>query len=132
MKEYKFTPKLDNMQAASDFAEETLNELGCPMKLTMKFLIALDEVLNNVVSYSGARESSIQIDNIDGVFSVKVIDDGMPFNPLEKTDPDVTLDADERGVGGLGIYMVKKSMDNVLYFYENGKNVLKLEVSAGK
>ena len=77
-------------------------------------------------------ESSIQIDNIDGVFSVKVIDDGMPFNPLEKTDPDVTLDADERGVGGLGIYMVKKSMDNVLYFYENGKNVLKLEVSAGK
>ncbi len=132
MKELRIEPLKQNAQQVAEFAEASLEELGCSMKVTAKFMVALDEIFANIVNYSGAHEAVIRIDKKDGCVSVDFADDGVPFDPLKKADPDITLDADERDIGGLGIYIVKKSMDNVLYFYEDGKNVLKLMLNAEK
>lgn len=131
-KEIRVPAIRENVAAISAFTEDTLNEMECSPKVTMKFLIAMDEIITNVVNYSGAKEMTVQISKEDGVVSVRILDDGKPFDPLQHADPDITLDASEREIGGLGIYMVKKSMDDVIYFYEDGRNVLKLELSTGK
>jgi len=128
MKELRIEPKIENMDVASGFTEARLEEFGCPTAVTMKFLIALDEILNNIIHYSGAREAVIRVGEEGGYYLLEFSDDGVRFDPLLKKDPDITLDADDRQIGGLGIYMVKKSMDLVQYSYEDGKNVLKLGI----
>lgn len=120
---------IDDIPAVTEFVEGELEKLGCPMKTTVQINIAIDELYSNIVKYGYGSES--------GPISVKFIvkddpqtvllrfeDEGIPYNPLVKADPDITLSAEERGIGGLGIFMVKKTMDDIKYKYENGKNIL--------
>lgn len=118
------------------FVENSLSTTSCPMKLTMQVALCIEELFVNVASYAYENRQGVctirletQHTDTDGIVFIELTDSGKPFNPLEKEDPDITLSADEREIGGLGIYMVKKSMDQVTYDYCNQKNVLRLEKS---
>lgn len=119
--------------------EEFLDMEECPMKLVMKMAVCLEEAFVNVANYAykgteyeGTKDAdasfvySVSDSDVEGFqkkLTIQMEDHGVPFNPLEKEDPDITLSADERPIGGLGIYMVKQSMDTVDYAYIDGKNI---------
>lgn len=97
--------------------------------LRFKLRLSIEEAVVNVVQYAyqggiGWLEAGTSLDEDKLILSIELRDAGTPFNPLEKADPDVTLDADQRQIGGLGIFLCKKMMDSISYRYENGNNVL--------
>ena len=97
--------------------------------LQFKLRLSIEEAVENVVRYAydggiGWLEAGTSLDEDSLVLTIELRDAGIPFNPLEKEDPDVTLSADERKIGGLGIFLCKKMMDSIEYRYENGNNVL--------
>ena len=124
---------LDDIPKITEFVEEELEKLGCPMKATMQIDVALDEILSNIIRYGYAKEESgpIEVMVAEGrepnTVYIRFADYGIPYNPLTKEDPDVTLSAEERGIGGLGIFIVRKTMDDVKYKYENDQNILTLK-----
>lgn len=131
MKEMTFAAKLDNIPVVTDFIEAELEAVDCPMKIMMQIDMAVDEIFTNIASYAyvpGEGDATVRFDfDADRrVVSICFIDSGVPFDPLAKEDPDVTLSAQERPIGGLGIFMVKKSMTDVRYEYVDGKNQLTL------
>lgn len=108
------------------FLEEELEKIDCPMKTVMQLSLCLEEIFVNVAHYSfpeSEGSATISIDYKDEVFSIIVEDSGVPFNPLEKEDPDISLAAEDRRIGGLGIYLVKKTMDELSYEYKGNKNI---------
>lgn len=115
---------LENIPELTSFVEDTLREKGASDKTVAKINIALDELYSNIVKFSGATYAKISCGVKDESIFVSFEDDGVRYNPLEKRDTDITLNADDREIGGLGILMVKKSMDNIEYKYENNKNIL--------
>lgn len=129
MKELKIDALTQNLDQVIAFLEEELEAMDCPMKTMLQIDVAVEEIYVNIASYaytSGVGYAIIRVEGLkdpDGV-SITFIDEGIPYNPLEKADPDVTLAAEERQIGGLGIYMVKKSMDNMEYERTDGKNIL--------
>ena len=118
-----------NLETALAFLDAALEELDCPPKAQMQLDIALEELFVNVAHYAyapGTGPVTLRVETARDPDSVTftLIDGGVPYDPLAKPDPDVTLSAEERQIGGLGIYMVKKSMDDMQYEYRNGQNVL--------
>ena len=134
MKEIILEAKVEKLDDLLFFIDKELEEAGCGMKAQMKINLAVEEVFVNIAHYaygSGDGEAQIRIET-DGDTSraeITFMDVGTPYNPLEKEDPDVTLPAEERPIGGLGIFLVKKSMDEVTYRYEDGKNILGMVAS---
>lgn len=121
----------DAMGYILDFVEHELQSLGCSEKTKAQINIALDEIFTNIISYAypsntGEVKISLKVEPDSKTLSICFTDSGIPYNPLATPDPDITLSAEERGIGGLGIFMVKKSMDKMLYEYSNGKNKLTL------
>lgn len=120
---------IDDIPTVTEFVETELEKLGCPMKSTIQINVAIDELFSNIVKYGYVKGpgpvtvSVIATDEPHGV-CIRFEDEGVPYNPLNKEDPDVTLSAEERGIGGLGIFLVKKTMDDIRYAYENEKNIL--------
>ena len=97
--------------------------------LRFKIELSVEEAVDNVVQYAyeggiGWLEAGTSLDDKSLVLTIELRDAGVPFNPLEKDDPDITLSAKERPVGGLGIYLCKQMMDSISYRYEDGNNVL--------
>lgn len=97
--------------------------------LRFKIELSIEEAVENVVQYAyeggiGWLEAGTKLDDKSLVLTIELRDAGVPFNPLEKDDPDITLSADERPVGGLGIFLCKSMMDSISYRYEDGNNVL--------
>ena len=132
MKEITLTATLENIEVVTKFVDEQLEELDCPMKAQMQIDIAIDELFSNIARYAYAPnvgEATVRVESSDDPLTVIItfIDKGVPYNPLEKEDPDTTLSADDRQIGGLGIYMVKKSMDSMEYEYRNGQNILSIK-----
>ena len=132
MKELTIDATVENIGAVTDFVNEQLEALECPMKAQMQIDIAIDELFGNIAHYAYNPQigsATVRVEVIDEPLSVVItfIDDGVPYDPLQKNDPDVTLSAEEREIGGLGIYMVKKSMDEITYEYKNGQNFLKIK-----
>ncbi len=133
-KEIEVDATLDNLDTVIGFVEEALGEAGCPMKIIMKVLVSLEEVYVNVANYAYGNELgkcwvSLDINSTEtgGMARIKVRDKGQAFNPMEKENPDITLSADERPIGGLGIFMVKNIVDSIEYEYLSGENVLTME-----
>ena len=131
MKELTLAASLENIAGVTAFIDEQLEALDCSMKTQMQIDIAIDELFGNIARYAypdGMGDATVRFDfdEVTRMASIAFIDGGVPFNPMEKTDPDVTLAAEEREVGGLGIFMVKKTMDKLAYRYEDGKNILTL------
>lgn len=120
----------ENLIAVNEFVETNLEKIDCPMKIMMQINVAVEEIYINIASYAygeGTGQAEILLDtDTEGQVSIVFMDSGTPYNPLAREDPDITLSAEERGIGGLGIFMVKKSMDDVKYRYEDGKNILTL------
>ena len=104
------------------------------MKALLQISVALEEVFVNVAHYAYGKETgdvvvSVDIRQPDEVAVIRITDSGIPFDPLAKEDPDITLSADKRNIGGLGIFMVKQSMDHVAYEYKDGQNIFTMEKS---
>ena len=117
----------DQLGRVMAFADEFLEGMDCPLKTQMQIDLSIEELFVNIANYAYPEkegDAEIRISEADGVFSLTLIDSGVPYDPLQKPDPDVTLSAEKRQIGGLGIYLVKKNMDTVSYCYEDGKNVL--------
>ena len=109
--------------------DEALEQLDCPMKRQMQVDLAVEEAFVNVANYAyGDKTGSVtlSVDAVEetGEVRITLTDGGVPFDPLQQADPDLSLPAEERQVGGLGIFMVKKNMDRVDYVYADGKNIL--------
>ena len=114
------------------FVESHLELIGCPMKTVMQIDVAVEEIFVNIANYAyapGSGKATVRVEAESDTRQVTItfIDGGKPFDPTAKADPDVTLSADERDIGGLGIFMTKKIMDSVEYEYKDGKNVLVLK-----
>ena len=117
----------ENLDEVMDFVGGILDEQGCPMKTKMQFDLAVEEIFVNIANYAygdSVGKAEIEAEVNDGTVTLTFIDSGMPFNPLTKKDPDITLSAEKRAIGGLGIFLVKKYMDDVSYDYADGKNML--------
>ncbi len=122
---------LENIPVVTDFVDQRLEKLDCPAKAKMQIDVAIDELFSNIARYaydpSGPATVRVDVDQEPLAVRITFIDHGKPYDPLAKADPDVTLSAEERQIGGLGIFMVKKSMDDVRYQYKDGQNILTVE-----
>ena len=132
MKELTIAATVENIEAVTDFVNEQLEALDCPMKAQMQIDIAIDELFGNIAHYAYNPEigkATVRVEVVEDPLSVVItfIDNGVPYDPLAKADPDTTLSAEERDIGGLGIYMVKKSMDEITYEYKSGQNILTIK-----
>ena len=124
-----FPAKTESLPAVIDFTEETLEAFECPMKTQMAICVAIEELFVNIAHYAypeseGDMSLGIGFDTASRTVTFRVTDKGIPFDPLKKADPDITLSAEEREIGGLGIFIAKKTMDSLVYSYENGENIL--------
>ena len=122
---------VSNIETLTNFVNERLEKHNIPMKTVTQLNVAMDEILSNIAFYAyhgstGSVRMVIEVPADEKKVVLKFVDGGMPYNPLEKEDPDVTLSAEERKIGGLGIFIVKKTMDKVDYEFKNGKNILTL------
>lgn len=119
----------ENLQEVLSFVDSHLEEMGASVKAQMQIDIAVEELFVNIANYAYAPDTGMAVvcvekDVAKNQVSITFTDKGKPYNPLEKTDPDITLSAEERSIGGLGIFMVKKSMDDMRYEYKDGQNIL--------
>lgn len=120
--------RIEETTGVTDLVEQTSLEAGFEQKEVYDILIALDEILSNIVYYAYPDGSTGVIDieiKFDGeTIDIRFIDSGVPFDPLTKADPDLSIPVEEREIGGLGIFIVKKLMNEVSYVRENEKNIL--------
>lgn len=121
--------KTIEVRTVSAFVDGILEKMNCPMKAQLEIDVAIDEIFSNIANYAyGDKkgDATITVEELAGKTGIcmSFSDTGAPYDPLAKPDPDITLSADDRPIGGLGIYIVKKTMDKVSYSYENGHNIL--------
>ncbi|MBQ9530692.1 MAG: SpoIIE family protein phosphatase [Eubacterium sp.] len=120
----------ENLHEVMDFIDSFLEENDCSMKAQTQIDLSVEEIYVNIANYAygdSVGKAEISISKADDEVMIVFKDGGVEYNPLAKKDPDVTLSAEERNIGGLGIYLVKKNMDSVSYVYENNQNILTLK-----
>ena len=127
----------ENLPQVLSFIEQHLEKAGCAPKTQMQISVAAEEIFVNIANYAyrpGSGKATVRVEVTDGPKTVTITfkDGGKPFDPTKKTDPDVTLSAEEREIGGLGIFMTKQMMDEVIYEYSDGKNILTLKKGIGQ
>lgn len=134
MKQLTVKADISQLDQVLSFADGILEEIDCPMKTQMQLDIAIEELFVNIANYAypdGEGNVVIEVEADSSTKSVQIVfeDEGIPYNPLEKEDPDISLSAEDRPIGGLGIFMVKKSVDDMSYEYKDGKNRLTIKKS---
>lgn len=122
----------ENLPEVQAFVEERLEMADCPLKAQMQISVAVEEIFVNIASYAyapdkGKAKVRVEVTGDPVTVTITFVDHGVPYDPLAKEDPDVTLSADERKIGGLGIFMTKQIMDDVAYEYKDGQNILTLK-----
>ena len=132
MKELTIEATPENVDTVIEFVDAQLEEYGCGMKEQMAIDVAIDELFANIAHYAYNPETgyaTVRVDVLQDPLSVEVtfIDNGRQYDPLAKEDPVTTLSLEEREIGGMGIFIVKKSMDAVNYEYKDGKNILTIK-----
>lgn len=132
MKELVVEADINNLFEVQTFIDEQLEEAGCSMLVQIAIDVAVEELFVNIANYAygdGGGVAVIQVSVYEDPHSVEItfIDNGKQYDPLAKPDPDITLSVDERKKGGLGIFMVKNSMDDMRYEYKDGKNILTIK-----
>ena len=131
VKKLELEATVDSIEKITDFINAELEAMDCPMKAQMQIDVAVDEVFANIANYAyegakgGAVVSFEAQDDPRGAV-ITFVDRGVPFNPLESKDPDTSLSAEERQIGGLGIFLVKKTMDEMRYERRGEENVLRI------
>ena len=124
--------KTDYLDQVTAFVDERLEARGCPMSAQMQIELAVEEIFVNIANYAygdSIGKAKISIENNNREITIVFTDSGTPYNPLEKEDPDITLSAEERQIGGLGIFLTKKNMDSVSYEYKDNQNVFTMKKS---
>ena len=129
MKELTVAAVVQNLDTVTDFVNEQLDLMGCPMKIQMKIAVVIDEVFSNIAQYAypnGGGDVTVCVESLaqPAGMSMTFIDKGLYYDPLQKEDPDITLGINERQVGGLGVFMIKKLMDDIRYEYKDEQNIL--------
>lgn len=129
MTEITVEAKVENISVVTAFIDGELEKAGCSMKAQMQLDIAVDEIFANISHYAyspGTGDATIrfEMDEENQMAVLRFEDSGVPFDPLKVEEPDVSLPAEQRRIGGLGIFMVRKSMDSIEYEYANGRNIL--------
>ena len=124
-----FPAKTAALSDVLGFVDQTLEGYGCPMNIQTALCVAIEEVFVNIAHYAygdqtGDMTLGVSFNEESREITFRMTDKGTPFDPLKKPDPDITLSAEEREIGGLGIFITKKTMDTVTYSYENGENIL--------
>ena len=132
MKELTIEADVNKLDEVLAFIDEELERYDCPPKIQMQLDVSVEELFVNIAHYAynpnkGTATLRVEIQEEPLSITITFIDGGVPYDPLAKEDPDITLSAEERQIGGLGIFMVKKSMDNMTYEYKDGKNILTIE-----
>ncbi|MCQ2054162.1 MAG: ATP-binding protein [Fibrobacter sp.] len=120
--------KIEQVEKLTAFVEKAIEPYGPTAKAQMQINVAVDELFSNVVHYSGSDTMTLILEVNQDILTATLtfIDEGVAYDPLGKMDPDVSLPADEREIGGLGIFLVKKTMDNLEYKREGNRNILKV------
>ena len=136
MRELTLEATIENVETVTQFVEEQLEEVECSAKARMQINLAIDELFSNIANYAynpetGPATVRVEVTKEPLEVLITFIDEGVAYDPLAKDDPDITLSAEERKIGGLGIFLVKKSMDEVNYEYENGRNILSIRKELG-
>ena len=132
MKELTVDAVGENLAAVTEFVDAELEALDCPLKTQFKIDVAVDELFTNVAQYAyvpdtGKVTVQFWVEENPTTAVITFIDRGKPFNPMLAKEPDVTLDVKNRAIGGLGIFMVKKSMDEMSYEYKDGQNIVRVK-----
>ena len=132
MKEITVDAMIENMNTVTAFVDDFLDQIACPMKSRIQINIVIDEIFGNICHYAykdsiGAVTVRVESGNTPKAVFLTFTDNGIPYNPLETEDPDITSSSEERKIGGLGIYLVKKNMDEMKYEYVNQQNRLWME-----
>lgn len=132
MKELTVPADLGELEAVQAFVAAALTEANCPMRAMTQISIAVEEIYVNIARYAyhpqfGEATVRCAVGGAPLQVTIQFLDRGRPFDPLAKQDADTTLSAEERDIGGLGILIVKKSMDDVAYEYRDGCNILTLK-----
>jgi anti-sigma regulatory factor (Ser/Thr protein kinase) len=143
LKEFIVEAKMENLDAVKAFITGELEASECSMKLQTQLALVVEEIFVNIAYYAYSQEAwvnssqSKRSSTEDGKVTIRIAvgdeviiefeDNGKPYNPLEKDDPDITLDAEKREIGGLGIFLVKKMTDTMEYRYENNKNIMMIK-----
>ena len=129
MTELTLAATTENIGTVTAFVDEELEKLDCPIKAQMQIDVAIDELFSNIAfyAYENGGDATVGFDFADGVVTLVFTDSGKPYDPTKKVDPDTTLSAEEREIGGLGIFLVKKTMDSIDYRYDGGKNILTIK-----
>ena len=131
MKILKVEAKTEKLKEVLAFLDEELEALDCDIKTVFALDLSVEEIFVNIASYAygegeGEAEISLDFSEEDDMLTITFRDSGLPYDPLAKEDPDVTLSLEERKIGGLGIFMVKKNVDEMDYEYKDGQNILYL------
>ncbi|MBR5381289.1 MAG: ATP-binding protein [Oscillospiraceae bacterium] len=134
MKEMTVEATVENIAAVTDFVNEELERLDCPLKAQTQIDIAIDELFGNIAHYAydpltGPATVRVEVEEDPLAVVITFIDHGKPYDPLAQEDPDTTLSAENRQIGGLGIFLVKKTMDDISYEYREGQNILRIKKS---
>lgn len=132
MRELDILATLDNLDEVLAFVDEELEKMGCPQRDMYQIDVCVEEIFSNIANYAynpDTGPATIRVEVLDDPKEITLtfFDHGTPFDPLAKEDPDVTLEAEERRIGGLGVYIVKKSMDQIGYEYRDGQNILTIK-----
>jgi anti-sigma regulatory factor (Ser/Thr protein kinase) len=132
VKEITVDATIENMNTVTAFVDDFLDQIACPMKSKIQINIVIDEIFGNICHYAykdsvGTVTVRVESGNTPKAVFLTFTDNGIPYNPLETEDPDITLSSEERKIGGLGIYLVKKNMDEMKYEYVNQQNRLWME-----
>lgn len=128
--ERKFQARSSQLQDVMTFVEQELERTECPVKLSTQIAVCVEEIFVNISQYAYTRREedvTVGMKYEEGELTLRFMDHGTPFDPLMKKDPDVSKSAEEREIGGLGIFIVKKTMDDVQYEYQNGMNILTMK-----
>lgn len=130
MKKITVAAVIEQMDNIQNFISAELESVDCPVKVRTQISIAIDEIISNIVYYAYPDSSGnveVSCDVSAEHVTLIIEDSGIPYDPLEKDDPNVMLSAEERNIGGLGIFMVKKTMDEIYYEYKDEKNIITIK-----
>ena len=124
--------KIENLDDVLAFIDSELEAADCPMKTQMQIDVAVEEIFVNIANYAyfpetGSADIDVRIEGDPRRVIITFTDSGMPYDPVAREDPDINVPAEDREVGGLGVFMVKQMMDDMEYSYQNGKNILTVQ-----
>ena len=134
MEELMVTASADNLERVRAFVSSQLDAVDCPLKTCMQISVAVEEVFTNIACYAYAPDTGnvliqVEIHGEENTAEITFLDKGVPYDPLDREDPDVSLSAEDREIGGLGIFLAKKLMDEMRYAHSGGQNILTLKKS---